>query len=192
MADVGDTASREEGWGVLDGLPGHPMMWVLIGSELAAFGLMLAALSVARAVQPAVFAAGAAQLDARLAGFNTLALVTSGWFAARGSIAARAGRRRGARLWLAGAIALGALFLALKGVEYAAETAAGNGLETSTFFTLYYLLTGFHALHVLLGMVILAVTAWRAEAAAVETGTAFWHMVDLVWLVVYPLIYLLR
>jgi nitric oxide reductase NorE protein len=77
-------------------------------------------------------------------------------------------------------------------LEYANEIAAGAGLETSTFFTLYFLLTGFHLLHVLLGMVILAIVLRGAEIGAVETGTSFWHMVDLVWIVMFPIIYLVR
>ncbi|MCC2106565.1 MAG: cytochrome c oxidase subunit 3, partial [Hyphomicrobiales bacterium] len=60
------------------------------------------------------------------------------------------------------------------------------------FFTLYYLITGFHALHVLLGMVILGVVARYDSLANYETGAAFWHMVDLVWIVIFPVIYLLR
>ncbi|RXG84101.1 cytochrome c oxidase subunit 3, partial [Bradyrhizobium zhanjiangense] len=114
------------------------------------------------------------------------------WAAARGTAAARAGRRPAARGWLFGAMALGALFIAVKLFEYAGEIGQGNGLETSPFFTLYFLLTGFHLLHVGLGIVILAVVSRSAEASGVETGTAFWHMVDLLWIVMFPIIYLVQ
>jgi len=87
---------------------------------------------------------------------------------------------------------LGALFIAIKLFEYAGEIALGNGLETSSFFTLYFLLTGFHLLHVGLGIVILTVVSRSAKAADVETGTAFWHMVDLLWIVMFPIIYLVH
>lgn len=180
------------GWGVLDDLPGHPMMWVLIFSELVAFGLFLAAFNVARVVNPVDFAAGQARLDPRLAGLNTVVLVASGWLAARGCMAARAADRGAARRWLAGAIALGATFVAVKAAEYSVEIANGIDIETSPFFTLYFLLTGFHLLHVVLGMVILAVVARRADPENVETGAAFWHMVDLVWIVMFPIVYLVR
>ncbi|WGD49582.1 cytochrome c oxidase subunit 3 family protein [Bradyrhizobium sp. CB1650] len=180
------------GWGILEDLPGDPMIWVLIFSELAAFGLFLGAFVVARVIHPAVFAAGQAALDSRLAGLNTVVLVTSGWAAARGTNAARAEERPRSRGWLIGAMALGSLFVAIKLVEYGGDIGRGIGLETSTFFTLYFLLTGFHLLHVCLGIVILAVVWRRAEPIGVETGTAFWHMVDLVWIAMFPILYLVR
>jgi len=187
-----DYEQQETGWGILEGLPGDPMIWVLIFSELVAFGLFLGAFMVARAVHPTVFAAGQATLDSHLAGLNTLVLVTSGWAAARGTAAARAARRWTARSWLFGAMALGTLFIGIKLFEYAGEIALGNGLETSPFFTLYFLLTGFHLLHVGLGIVILAVVSRNASVTGVETGAAFWHMVDLLWIVMFPIIYLVQ
>ncbi|MBR0714659.1 cytochrome c oxidase subunit 3 family protein [Bradyrhizobium liaoningense] len=187
-----DCEQRETGWGILEDLPGDPMMWVLIFSELAVFGLCLGAFSVARAIHPVMFASGQAALDSHLAGINTVVLVTSGWLAARGTRAARAGERAASRRWLCGAMALGAAFVAVKLFEYAGEIGQGIGLETSPFFTLYFLLTGFHLLHVCLGIIILAVVIRRAEAVGVETGTAFWHMVDLVWIVMFPILYLVR
>jgi nitric oxide reductase NorE protein len=89
-------------------------------------------------------------------------------------------------------MALGGLFIAIKLTEYAEEIGRGIGLETSPFFTLYFLLTGFHLLHVGLGIIILAVVCRRAEISGVETGAAFWHMVDLVWIVMFPILYLVR
>jgi nitric oxide reductase NorE protein len=91
-----------------------------------------------------------------------------------------------------GTVALGAGFIALKIDEYSDDLARGLDIETSSFFTLYFLLTGFHLLHVALGIAILGVVAWRARAADIETGAAFWHMVDLVWLLMFPIIYLVR
>ena len=187
-----DDEQQEIGWSILDDLPGDPMMWVLIFSELAAFGLFLGAFTVARAVSPAVFASGQATLDSRLAGLNTIVLVTSGWAAARGTAAARADQPRSSRHWLLLAMGLGAAFVTIKLAEYAEEIASGVGLETSPFFTLYFLLTGFHLLHVCLGILILALVCRRATPLGVETGTAFWHMVDLVWVVMFPIIYLVR
>ncbi|MGC2781884.1 MAG: cytochrome c oxidase subunit 3 family protein [Bradyrhizobium sp.] len=183
---------EQERWGVFDGLPGDPMMWVLILSELVAFGLLLGAFVVARSVHPVVFAAGQALLDSRLAAVNTIVLVTSGWAAARGAAAARNASPIIARRWIAVAMLLGAAFIAIKLSEYGGEIAAGAGLETSPFFTLYFLLTGFHLLHVLLGIVILAVVGRSATVNGVETGAAFWHMVDLVWIVMFPILYLVR
>jgi len=189
---IADCEREESGWGVLEGLPGDPMMWVLVFSELVAFGLFLGAFIVARAVRPAVFASGQTALDLTLAGCNTIVLVTSGWAAAKGAASARADEARRARLWLLLAMALGGAFVTIKLVEYAREIGAGIGLETSVFFTLYFLLTGFHLLHVCLGIIILAVVCRRADPVDVETGTVFWHMVDLVWIVMFPIVYLVR
>jgi nitric oxide reductase NorE protein len=189
---IADCEREESGWGVLEGLPGDPMMWVLVFSELVAFGLFLGAFIVARAVSPAVFASGQAALDLTLAGCNTIVLVTSGWAAAKGAASARAGEGRRARLWLLLAMALGGAFVTIKLVEYAREIGGGIGLETSVFFTLYFLLTGFHLLHVCLGIIVLAVVCRRADPLHVETGTVFWHMVDLVWIVMFPIVYLVR
>lgn len=183
---------EEAGWGIFDGLPGDPMMWVLVFSELVAFGLFLGAFIVARAVNSTIFASGQATLDVSLAAYNTIVLVTSGWAAAKGATSARAGRSRHARLWLFLAMALGGAFVTIKLVEYAGEIGNGVGLESSVFFTLYFLLTGFHLLHVVLGIIILAVVCRRADPVHVETGTAFWHMVDLVWIVMFPIVYLVR
>src|SRR4051794_39137062 len=77
-----DCEPQGTGWGILDDLPGDPMIWVLIFSELAAFGLFLGTFTVARAIHPAVFAAGQGAPDPGLAGFNTIVVGTSGWGAA--------------------------------------------------------------------------------------------------------------
>ncbi|MEM7641623.1 MAG: cytochrome c oxidase subunit 3 [Pseudomonadota bacterium] len=171
-----------------DGLPGEVMMWVLIFSELAVFGAGLVAFMGVRLTDPAGFAAAQAHLMVELAGTNTIILVTSGLFAARAVISDTPGK---ARLWLTAASTLGVLFLGFKGIEYAAKASAGLTFETHSFFTFYYLLTGFHAAHVIAGIVILALVGWSAEPRAIQTGAAFWHMVDLVWVLLFPVIYLL-
>ena len=69
---------------------------------------------------------------------------------------------------------------------------AGIGIESSPFFTFYYLITGFHALHVVAGIAILGLVAWADSLRNIETAVAFWHMVDLVWVLLFPIVYLLR
>jgi nitric oxide reductase NorE protein len=192
MSDVLDAAAESEpDWGPLSSLPGHPLMWVLIASELAVFGLALLGYAGARARNPQNFLDAQNVLERLAATINTALLLTSGLFAALANEAARIGLRKLARTFLGAAGALGIAFLTVKGWEYAREIAAGADIETP-FFTLYFLVTGFHALHVVLGLVILAIVAKSASPAAVETGTAFWHMVDLIWVVVFPCFYLLR
>jgi nitric oxide reductase NorE protein len=185
-------AVQTSGWGPLSALPGNPLIWVLIASELAVFGLALAGYAGARAKNPAGFAADQDQLN-RLAGtINTAVLLSSGLLAALANEARLAGSLIKARWNLAGAAALGCVFLVVKFFEFAREIAAGNDIDSSPFFTLYFLVTGFHALHVLLGIGILAVVAFFDSAENIETATAFWHMVDLIWIVVFPCFYLLR
>jgi nitric oxide reductase NorE protein len=191
-APAGAAPSANNSWGPLSGLPGNPLMWVLIASELLVFGAALVGYAGARLMDPAGFAAAQDELD-RLAGaINTAVLLTSGLFAALAVEATRHANVPEARRMLALAAALGIVFLAVKGVEYAAEIAAGRGLETPGFFMIYFLITGFHALHVVAGLIILAIVAIWPSVENIETGVAFWHMVDLVWVVVFPILYLLR
>ncbi len=172
-------------------LPGELMMWVLILSELAVFGAGLLAFLAVRLTDPAGFAEAQTHLHRTGAAANTLVLVTSGWLAALATRAAETGDIRRLRLLLAPAILLGAVFLVLKASEYADLFAQGIGTETHAFYTFSFLLTGFHAAHVLAGMVLLALVGWLASPKAVETGAAFWHMVDLVWVLLFPVVYLL-
>lgn len=171
--------------------PGDLMMWVLIASELLVFGAGLVAFLAVRIGDPAAFAAARAQLHPVWAGINTMLLVTSGWWAALAVRHCEAGNLRAMRRYLLGAGLLGLGFMAVKAHEYAGLDAAGVSMEGSAFFTFYYLLTGFHAAHVAAGIVILALIARWPEPRNAETGVAFWHMVDLVWVLLFPVLYLL-
>lgn len=176
-------------WRSAGGLPGHLLMWVLVGSEFLVFGAALLAFSVMRVLRPQEFLESQDHLN-RLAGaVNTMILLTSGLFAAQ---AVHLRSERAIRIRLALASLLGIVFLIIKGVEYRDELTAGFGILTNDFFTLFYLITGFHALHVVLGIVILGIVAAYPARANVETGTVFWHMVDIVWLLVFPVLYLIR
>jgi nitric oxide reductase NorE protein len=177
-------------WGPLSSLPGNPMMWILILGELAVFGALFVGFAVARALDPVTFNVSQAHLDGLLGGLNTMVLVTSGWL-----VAIAVQRRtlgRGHRAALFGAMAFGLVFLAIKVVEYADKIGQGFTPETNMFFQLYYLMTGFHALHVVMGLIILGIVTWRDSLENMETGAAFWHMIDLIWVLLYPLVYLLR
>lgn len=197
MTTIGTTAATWNSVGdaeadLFTGLPGHPMMWILILSELAVFGIGFIGFAVARLFDPAGFAAGQAHLDPMLGGINTIVLVTSGFVAAAGVSLARRGLRNRARGLFALAATVGLLFLAIKGLEYTAAFEAGHSLNSGGFFTLYFLLTGFHALHVVMGILLLLIVAWHDSVENLETGAAFWHMLDLVWVVLFPLLYLMR
>ena len=172
-------------------LPGELLMWVLILSELAVFGAGLLAFLATHLTDPTGFAEAQTHLHRAGSAASTLVLVTSGWLAALATQAAGSGQTRRLRLLLAAAIAFGAVFLILKGTEYADLWAQGIGTETHAFYTFSFLLTGFHAAHVLAGMILLAIVGWLGTPKAVEAGAAFWHMVDLVWVLLFPVVYLL-
>jgi nitric oxide reductase NorE protein len=184
--------SLDDDWGPLSRLPGNPMIWLLIGSELLVFGMAFIGFAGARLLDLDGFARSQAQLD-RLAGaVNTMVLITSGLCAALAVDAESRARTGAMRRWIGAAILLGLVFLGVKWVEYADKFAQGIGLDSNNFFTLYFLITGFHALHVAFGIVILAIVAWQHDLDNLETGAAFWHMVDLIWVILFPLVYLMR
>jgi nitric oxide reductase NorE protein len=177
-------------WGPLSGLPGNPMIWILILGEMAVFGALLLGFSVARVLDPATFAASQLHLHRLLGGVNTLVLVTSGFLVAVAIW--RRQNRQGFRLLLIAGMLLGVVFIAVKGVEYSELFASGFDIETNTFFQLYFLITGFHALHIVLGIVILGIVMFADSIENLETGAAFWHMLDMVWVMIYPIVYLVR
>ncbi|WP_170341781.1 cytochrome c oxidase subunit 3 [Ruegeria arenilitoris] len=176
---------------LIDELPGELLMWVLIVSELLVFGAGLTAFMGVRLTDPAGFAEAQAHLYRTGAALNTGVLVTSGFLVARALRWRQAARRGAARLALIGAALLGVVFLIIKGAEYGGKAAQGISYETHPFFLFYYLLTGFHAAHVLAGVAILLLVAWRDDPRNIEAGGQFWHMVDLVWILLFPVIYLL-
>lgn len=175
----------------LGDLPGELLLWVLILSEVLIFMAGISVMVVLGLLDPQGFAMAQGQLDGRMAALNTVVLVTSGLCAARAERNAAQGEERRARKGLLLAALGGLVFLCLKGVEYAQDIRAGLGIDSHPFFTFYYLLTGFHAAHVLAGVVVLALVAWRPGAQAVQAGAMFWHMVDLVWVLILPPIYLI-
>ena len=175
----------------LDDLPGDLMMWILIISELLVFGAGLIAFLSVRVTDPAGFSESQMQLHQAAAGVNTIVLITSGWLAALAVKAAGALDHARTRWLLAGAAMLGVVFLTVKGIEYADAASQGISYETHPFFMFYYLLTGFHAAHVVAGIVLLGVVGIGCSHRTVEVGASFWHMVDLVWVILFPILYLL-
>ena len=180
--------------------PGDLAVWFFILAELMVFGVFFLAYAFARLHELELFAAMQQTLDRDAGALNTVLLVTSSWCVARALAAAGADRHRSGARWLLAALACGAGFLLVKGFEYADKFAAGVNLSSNTFYMFYLSLTFFHFMHVVLGMVVLAVL-WhgvhtrrygRHNLSGLESGAAYWHMVDLVWLVLFPLIYVLH
>ncbi len=180
--------------------PGGLLVWLIVLLEVFTFCVGLVVFIAQSKSDPAIFRRGRDSLNQTIALSNTLILLTGGWCMANSLTRLRAGATRLAGRWIGGAGLSALAFLALKSVEYADKLAHGHGLHADGFFTLYWLLTGFHFLHVATAMVIL-LWMWRGLRRGDYTAThhedvegagIFWHLCDLIWLLLYPIIYLLR
>ena len=180
--------------------PGDLAIWIFILAELGAFAAFFGAYAFTRMQHVALFNQYQLSLDKTAALINTFALITSSYFVVRALAAIREDDSRACVRWLVAAIGLGFLFLIVKSQEYAHHIEAGIRLSTNKFYMFYISLTFFHFMHVIMGMVILAAVALKArrggysaeQHTGVETGASYWHMVDLVWLILFPLVYVMR
>ncbi|MDP1896366.1 MAG: cytochrome c oxidase subunit 3 family protein [Sulfurimicrobium sp.] len=180
--------------------PGDLAIWVFIFAELLAFGVFFVAYAFARAHNVELFNESQQHLNRTSGAINTLVLITSSYFMVRAVAAIKQGLSKPCALWIASAIGLGFVFLAIKIAEFQAMFAAGISLSTNTFYMFYLSLTLFHFMHVILGMVILAAIMLKAlrggysaeNHIGVETGASYWHMVDLLWIILFPLVYVIR
>jgi nitric oxide reductase NorE protein len=181
-------------------LPGDRDVWVFIMAELLMFGVFFVAYIVQRRAEVTLFNASQATLDRTLGGLNTLILITSSWAVVRAAEAGRARRNAAVVRRLGVAIALALAFVAVKGVEYSAKFDAGINLTTNSFYMFYFSLTMVHLFHVVGGTVILIVVRQNAKGGeyhpasmkGLEAGASYWHMVDLLWIFLFALLYLLR
>lgn len=181
-------------------LPGDFAIWFFIFAELLVFGIAFISYAVARVQNIAMFNQYQLTLNSELGAVNTLLLITASYFVVRAIHAIRLDNVKGCIIWLYASLGCGAGFLLLKSVEYYDKFSHGINLSTNTFYMFYLSLTMFHFLHVILGMIILfaiAIKAQRGRYSAknhigVETGASYWHMVDLVWIILFPLVYIMR
>lgn len=175
-------------------------MWCFILAELLVFGILFLAYAFTRAANVELFNASQLTLDRTSGVINTVLLISSSYFVVRAVDEIRRGCGKSCARWLVAAMALGGGFLVLKLVEFGAKVGAGVSMSTNSFYMFYLFLGFFHFMHVVLGMVILGAVALKAarggysaaDHAGVETGASYWHMVDLVWIVLFPLIYILH
>ncbi|HXV29137.1 MAG TPA: cytochrome c oxidase subunit 3 [Sinorhizobium sp.] len=164
------------------------LLWILVWSELAAFGILIGAFLVASIFATGDFPVARLHLKPAIAALNTLVLLTSGWQAAiaAGKGASPSTRRRA----LVFAALLGFAFVAIKIYEYSTEIRFAGEAAFRTFFELYFILTGFHLVHVAFVGILLLLVAWRPRPANVDLVTTLWHVIDLVWIVMFPILYL--
>jgi cytochrome c oxidase subunit 3 len=185
-------------------------MWLFLASEVLLFTALFAAYAVYRYLYSDAFAEASRAIETWLGLVNTVILVTSSFTVALGLNEAVKGNGKKTGLWFAVSVAFALAFLALKAVEYSHHFHEGQlpgryysfqelqAPGASLFFALYFLITGLHGVHVVVGMTILAVVGVKAARGKysaqyhtpVELAGLYWHLVDLIWIFVFPLIYL--
>lgn len=176
--------------------PGGVLMWIVVALELLAFAMVFFVIASLRSEESAAFREGQHALSSTHGVVLTLVLVASGWLAAEAVNAVRERNLGVARKYYAGAVATGVAFVVLKVVDYVEKTRAGFTLGSSEFWNAYFLGTGFHFVHVLLGIGLLAYvgltvgrTTYEDEETTVAGTALFWHMCDIAWFFLFPLLY---
>ena len=180
-----------------------PAIWIFIALDCSSFGLFFVVFMAERLGQAALFDQSAQQLNAGLGFLNACILITSSWLVAWANVAGRKGAIGEARRRLLAGMGVAACFGVVKTYEYFEKFAAGITVATNEFFTFYFALTGIHFIHYLVGMVLLGVLAKGPHAFGspeeaqaqyrkwLEGGSLYWHMVDLLWIFIFSLLYLL-
>ena len=181
-------------------LPGDLAIWFFILAEMLAFAVFFASYAFARAGDPELFNLYQQTLDRNAGALNTVLLITGSWFVVLAVQAAHRDDQPAISRNILLGFLCGGGFLVVKVLEYADKFGAGISMSTNTFYMFYISLTFFHFMHVILGMVILAVIWLQARQGAytsqsangLESGAAYWHMVDLLWIILFPLVYVMR
>jgi cytochrome c oxidase subunit 3 len=187
-------------------------MWVFLLTEVLFFGGLFITYLVYRLWYPEAFAAASHTLDITLGTVNTAVLIGSSLTMALAVFASQVGNRRQLMFFLVATMVLGAVFLGIKGVEYSHKfhehhvPGAAFHFEieelsrhAQIFFSLYFVMTGLHALHMIIGLGIMTwmlIWSWRGiitpeYASPIEISGLYWHFVDIVWIFLFPLLYLI-
>ena len=174
-------------------------MWLFLGTEVLLFGGLFAAYAIFRAKYAALFHEQHKELDVTIGAINTVVLIFSSLTMAMGVSAIQKGKKNLLPIFLLITILCGAVFGFNKYIEYGHKFQHHIYPSTSIFFALYYMMTGLHMLHVFAGMVILTVMLvlslkgrFSAEYnTPIEVSGLYWHLVDLIWIYLFPLLYLI-
>lgn len=165
--------------------------------ELLTFGIALIVMAVYSTDDPELFHTSRLSLNTVLGTTNTILLLLSGLFMVSSVSQYKTGNRKKATLFLQLTMVAGLLFVLLKGVEYSQKIEAGIGMDTNIFFSFYWMLTLFHLAHVLFGLGMLFSFYFKIKKPEpglaiedFEAGATFWHLCDLLWLLLFPMLYL--
>lgn len=188
-------------------VPGEVGIWVFILGDMVIFGLFFIVFVYYRGLDVELYLQSQATLNQNYGAINTLFLLASSWFVAMGVDDMRSKNVKFAPRFFSLAMLCGLGFAGVKIIEYQEKITAGITLTTNDFYMYYYIFTGLHFLHVLIGMGVLIFLWVKAKAAVVqnsdtaigekdrvliESGASYWHMVDLLWIVLFPLLYLMK
>ncbi len=185
--------------GIADSLP-EDGVWLFVLGDLIVYSVLFVLYASAAASDPDGFSSGQALLSTPVAVVNTLVLLTSSWLVARAMWSVRARAFVPAVRFLQGARACALVFIGLKVTEYGLHVQQGYYLTSSDFLMYYYVLTGLHLVHVLVGTLVLTLMLRFVRSQEMSShglrglggGAVFWHLVDLLWLMLFPLLYLVR
>lgn len=187
-------------------------MWLFLLTEILLFGGLFCFYAVFRALHPEMFYYAHKQLDVALGALNTIVLITSSLTMALAIRCVQIGNKKAALYNLYATLALAAGFLVIKGFEYAHKFHLGElpgkfytykGLHVDNphlFFSVYFLMTGLHGLHVIAGMTVIGWMVYRVSRnhfspeyyTPLELTGLYWHLVDMIWIFLFPLLYLIR
>lgn len=179
--------------------PGGILIWIIIILEILTFTIAIGAFLYHKNDNYDLFIQSQAMLNKTYGMVNTIVLITGGFMMATSLRLLKSGNNIKSLAWIRGASGMGLLFLFIKGYEYYEKIVHGLTIDYDHFFSFYWLLTGFHFIHVLVALVILLFMARgirkgtysKNDYLDVESGAAFWHMCDLIWLLLFPALYLL-
>lgn len=181
-------------------IPGNKAVWVVIFAELSEFAVFFIAYFIAKAHSPVEFEQGPMQLNTLAGTLNTFALITSSYFVAKALAAIRVNEPDKSVRYLSFAVFCGGLYLVIKYWEYHWNVAQGIQTDTNSFYSMYYYMTFNHLIHVIWASASLM---WAISQIKLghynqqrHTGltaiACYWHMVDLAWVIIFPLLYVLR
>ncbi|WAC54033.1 cytochrome c oxidase subunit 3 [Gordonia sp. SL306] len=201
MSDVVVSDPEESGTGAPNAphVPGEQGLWVFLLGDMVIFAVMFVAFLADRAKDPDLFGAARESLDLTIPVTNTMVLLVSSLVVAIGLTSVRSADHRRAAAVFAMAMSCAILFVVLKAVEYVHLVHGGDGPDSNPYFMWLFILTGIHLSHVVVGVVVLGILLQRARRAVpadgrgrmfYEGGACYWHMVDLLWMVLFPLVYL--
>jgi nitric oxide reductase NorE protein len=179
--------------------PGETGLWVFILGDMTLFGFFFAQFAFARGSQPQLFNASRGELHVAFGAFNTCLLLTGSLFVVWGVVAVRHGQADIARRWFTAGCLTAAWFLVDKAIEWTMEVARGITPISNDFFTYFFVFTGIYAVHVTIGLCVLGYLCrltrrpelGTRDMHTFEPGAVYWHLVDLLWIVLFALLYLM-